>query len=1014
MRILLSAVSLFLPLVTLAAEPALPGFDFVPNQKQWPARVRYSTEVPGGRLFLENSAFTYSLREPLSDHDAHANKPVRGHAFRMQLVGAAKTPRISPEAKRASYQNFFLGNDPQQWAGNVPVFGQLRYQQVYPGIDLVWHTAASGQLEYDYEVAPKANPRLIRMRYEGLDKVELQNGELRLHTSLGTQTEQAPVAYQLNAGGRQEPVACRFVLRNGEVSFELTGSYDPTRKLIIDPSLIFCTYSGTSGGMSANCATSDALGNVYTSGYLISTPYPVTVGAFQTTGRFNNVGISKYSPDGRTLLYSTYMGGRTSNGTEYPLKLVVNAAGEIHLLALTSSSDFPVTPTGFRRTLNGGQDMTVTRFNASGSALLGSTFIGGSSSEAGSLSSVPGAMTLDAAGNVLVGGTTFSMDFPTQSAFQANYGGNSDGFVTKLNPTLSALVWSTFLGGSNNDQVNDLRVAANGSVYVCGQTSSANFPTTPGVINRTLSGTDGFLANISATGNVLQASTLLGSPGFDSGHYLDFNSQGQVCVAGETAGTGYPITGGVYSYTAAPGQSVFLHCLSPNLTSTIFSTRISGLGQNSSGVTTFAIDECDRIMFSAYANAQQVAAPVTSDALYGTTRSIYLSVLGPQASSLIYGSFMGSINAFSTHLHPAAASSINKQGVLTHIECTTARDHPTTPGVYAFTSRAVGNDGAIFRFNLSSNTIADFAARVAPVAPGCSPLPVQFVNNSVGASSYQWDFRDGTTAVTTNPQHTFTNPGTYQVQLIAIRSVACGRPRDTATVTVTVLPKPADELRNVLLGCNQTISLDAGVAAPEYQWSTGERTRTIQGIRAPGVYSVRPIFPGVCPYFIQFTVVRDPSTFPPDEVRTVQLDCAQPLTLDAGVAAPDYEWSTGERTRTIQRVSQPGRYSVRPLFPDGCPYTINFDVVRDPTLLNLPNVITPNKDGLNDFLVLPATVQGSTVAIYNRWGRQVFQSSTYANDWQGEGQAAGIYYYHVTPRTGCLEAPLKGWVEIVR
>ncbi len=172
MRILLTGVSLLLPFLALAAEPTPPGFDFVPNQRQWPAHVRYSTEVPGGRLFLENSSFTYTLREPVADHDAPTTKPVRAHAFRMQLVGAAKNPQVRPEARRANYQNFFLGNAPQLWAGNVPVFGQLRYQQVYPGIDLVWHTAASGQLEYDYEVAPQANPRLIRMHYEGLDRLE--------------------------------------------------------------------------------------------------------------------------------------------------------------------------------------------------------------------------------------------------------------------------------------------------------------------------------------------------------------------------------------------------------------------------------------------------------------------------------------------------------------------------------------------------------------------------------------------------------------------------------------------------------------------------------------------------------------------------------------------------------------------------------------------------------------------------------------------------------------------------
>ncbi|GAA4015987.1 hypothetical protein GCM10022408_31770 [Hymenobacter fastidiosus] len=950
---LLFTLSLLLGTTLLAAATPGPGFDFVPNQRQWPAPVRFSTLIPGGRLFFENSRFTYSIVAGNPEQPATPSQPVQGHAFRMQLVGARPAPAITGEGKRQSYHNYFLGNDPQHWAAKVPTFGQLRYRQIYAGIDMVWHTQ-SEQLEYDFEVAPGADPKAIRMRYEGLDKLTLYNGQLQLHTSVGVQTEQAPVAYQLGPDGQRELVACRFRQWGPqEVGFEVTGSYDRKRPLILDPALIFCTYSGSSGGLSANCAASDGNGNVYSAGLVLGTPFPTTMGAFQRTGQTGNMGISKYSPNGSAMLYSTFLGGNSSSGgySEYPLKLVVNSAGEIFMLGITSSTNFPVTTNAYQGGLRGSQNMCLTRFTADGAALIGSTYLGGSSREGGDLSSIPAALTFDGSGNVIVGGTTSSRDFPVLNALQSTSPGgggfSTDGFVTKLNPTLSALVWSTYLGGNGNDQVHDIRVAGNGSLFVCGQTESFNFPTSATALNRfSLGGIDGFITNLSSTGNTLLASTYLGTSGTESARFLDFDSQGRVCVAGESTGS-YPVTTGTLSSSGSAGtQSAFVHCLNAQLSTTAFSTRFAtgfpnNFGSSISGVTAFALTDCDQLMFSAYATPNQTL-PTSADAFSKTFRSVYLCSLNPGAQSLSYGSFFGSSQAFSTHLHAAAASQITRSGILTHIECTTASDYPTSPGVIAPTKQGFSNDGAIFKFSVNGALVPDFNASVAPVVAACAPYTVRFNNTSVGAKSYRWLFGDGAADTARAPQHLYQRAGTYQVQLIINRpSAACGPTADTARTTVTVRPVPADIERTLLLDCNAD------------------------------------------------------------------------LTLDAGVDAPAYEWSTGEKTRTIPRINRPGKYTVRILDPASCPYQISFEVVRDLQKVQLPNIITPDGDKLNETFVFPSAVAGSSLKVFTRWGSLVYQNAAYANDWRGEGLPNGIYFYEVGSLSVCVGV-LKGWLEIAR
>jgi hypothetical protein len=850
----------------------------------------------------------------------------------VHLVGAASQATAEGQQPQQGYHNYFIGNDPRQWAGEVPLFGTVRMRQVYPGIQLVWHST-QGHLEYDYELAPGTRPDIIRMRYEGLDGIGLKEGRLMLRTSLGTLTEQAPVAWQTTRTGERLPVPCRFQLKGNEVSFVFPDGYNTALPLTIDPTVVFATYGGSVSGMSANASALDVNGNVYFGGQSFGPSYPATIGAYQTTGHNGNMVLSKLSPDGRRLIYATFLGG---SGSEYPLDILVSPLGELHVLGTTISTNFPVTANAYDRSYNGVRDLTITRFSQSGGSLIGSTLLGGTQEEAGNLSVIPGTLRLDVAGNVLVGTTTSSIDFPVLNGIKATkpLTDGTDGVVSKLSPTLSTLLWSTYLGGNGYDEVDDVRVAPNGSIYVCGRTASINFPTTAGALQRNFQGaSDGFIMRLSPDGRSLMASSFLGTSNSDLARYIDFDATGKVYVAGGSQGM-YPVSNGAFSSPYNSLGNLFVHCLDANLSQTIFSSR---LGTGTMYPAGFTVGYCNSLYLAAY--AFNSTAPTTPDAVDRTARGLYACTLSAGATSLAYGTYYGTFNAQGQHQHPAAANEISPAGTLVYIECTTATTYPVTPNAYALQRASGSNDGAILKFNFTEAT--NFRVASSPVAPNCAPLLVQFANATVGATSYRWNFGDGSpTDTARTPRHLYTRPGTYTAQLVAYRTLPCGIIADSVRVMVQINPNVGPvPPQQVYLNCNGSVELTSS---------------------------------------------------------------ASPAT--------QFLWSTGSKERVLS-VQQPGRYTLSRSAADTCFAPLEFEVLAPPPLF-LPNIITANGDNLNRVFTVPANLLGSRMRIFNRWGRLVYQTEGYCNDWTGEDQAAGMYYYELKPRD-CATVH-KGWFEVMR
>lgn len=506
-----------------AAYGALP-LSFELNQGQNDEQVKFLARSAGYVLFLTTTEAVMALDNPAAHSRGKANREARLRIdgsesvarpprpiVRMKLAGANPTPRVEGLEQLATVNNYFSGPDPAQWRANVPSYSRVRYAQVYPGIDMVYY-GTQRQLEYDFVVAPGSNPDLIQMTFGGIKDLEINRlGDLVLHTAQGDISQSKPVAYQ-EANGLKEEVAVSYVPNGvGAIGFQL-GAYDLSRPLIIDPVLIYSTYLGGSGFDQGYAIAVDSLGNAYVTGTTAASDFPTTPGAFQTNYGGGDAFVAKLNPAGSALIYSTYITGATGTA------IAVDSLGSAYITGEAGPPAFPTTPGAFR-TVPMGFDTFITKLNAAGSALVYSARFGGNFDDFGR------GIALDGAGNAYITGWTVcratTCTYPTVNAFQPQYaGGNNDAFVTKINSTGSALVYSTYLGGGailngTEDWGEAIAIDSAGSAYVTGYTYSPDFPVTAGAFDTSRGGLDAFVTKFAPNGTSLVYSTFLGGAGSD-------------------------------------------------------------------------------------------------------------------------------------------------------------------------------------------------------------------------------------------------------------------------------------------------------------------------------------------------------------------------------------------------------------------------------------------------------------------------------------------------------------------
>lgn len=448
----------------------------------------------------------------------------------MRFVGANARAKMVGLSELEAKSNYYLGSDPAKWRTGISHYEKVQCKDIYPGIDLFFY-GNRNQLEFDFVISPGASPEVVRLTFEGAESIRVdENGDLVLHTSDREVKLQAPTTYQVRDGQRNAIAARYGITGENEVSLQV-AAYDKSSALVVDPVLSYSTYLGGSDeDFGLNIATDNA-GNAYVSGYTVSTDFPLTGRSLLNSNQGGvDAFVSKFGPTG-TLLYSTYMGG---NSDDFGLGITADSWGNIYVTGQTLSTDFPL-KNALQSSSGGGSDAFVTKLSRSGD-LVYSTYLGGSSDDIGTF------IAVDPIGNAYITGQTFSTDFPTKNALQPANAGGSDAFITKLNPSGSELVYSTYLGGSgNDDEAYGIAIDQFRNAYVSGYTNSGDFPTKNALQPYPAGGYDAFVTKLNSSGSALVYSTYLGGSSDENGLEVAVDRLGNVYLTGSTCSNDFPV-----------------------------------------------------------------------------------------------------------------------------------------------------------------------------------------------------------------------------------------------------------------------------------------------------------------------------------------------------------------------------------------------------------------------------------------------------------------------------------------
>ncbi len=614
-------------------------------------------------------------------------------------------------------------------------YGQVRYAGLYEGIDAVFYGTGQ-QLEYDFEVAPGADPSEVWVRFEGQESMEVsEEGDLVLHLRGGEIREQRAEVYQEGEKGNKQKVEAQYVLGpDGQVGFAV-DAFDRTKTLTIDPAIVYSDYLGGGLFTLASGLAVDAAGAAYVTGGTESPAFPVTGAAFDASyNGGTDVFVTKLSSDGSSAVYSTFLGGP---GEDEGLSIAVDGSGRAYVVGLASSG-YPVSHLAVDQTCIG-VDGFVTKLNPSGSSLIYSTFLGGSGDD------VCEGVAVDGSGAAYVTGFTSSSDFPwTGNAFDRTYNGVCDAFVTKLSGEGTTYVYSTYLGGSDEDDGWDIKVDGSGSAYVVGSTRSANFPTTASAFDSSYDGgtSDGFVARVRSDGAALAYSSFLGGAGDDAAYGIAVDAGHSVYVTGRTYSADFPTTGGAFDMTLHGTSDGFVTKL--NLTNgapPIYSTLLGGATDD--GSFGIAVDAGGNAYVSGWTESADF--PVTQgvyDSSLEGTRDAFVTKLNPNGATLSYSTLLGGGD-----WDVGGLIGLDGSGAAYVAGTTRSADFPVTSGVYD-TAFNLFYDNFVTKLNADASSLvyssylggADFniAAGIAIDATGSA-------------------YVTGTTAAITFP----TTPGAY-------------------------------------------------------------------------------------------------------------------------------------------------------------------------------------------------------------------------------------------------------------
>ncbi len=658
------------------AEPRVASFRpplaFEPNVGQTADAVRFVARADVGNVYLTPAEAVVVTR---------GEKPT---AVRMRWDGARPDPAIDAGPRLAGTSSYFSGSDASAWRAGVPRHASVTYRELYAGIDLVCR-GNPDRLEYDFVVAPGASPNRIGLAFSGHESISVDPaGDLVLGTGGGEMRHAKPVAFQDGPEGRDAVAAAWRLRDDGTAGFDV-GTFDRSRPLVVDPTVLWCSYLGGAAHDSGEAIAVGPDGSVYVAGYTDSvSDFPTTAGALREdhagAGGWDSF-VTRFTADGSDVLFSTYVGG---GGQEFTLGIAVDDLGDSYLVGETYAvSQFPVTPGAFQTTYGGGvSDLFVAKLSADGTALRWATFLGGTGEDGGAAPDHFYRRADVAVGpgrSVYVCGTTTSADFPTQSAAQGTVGGSADAVLARIAADGASLHFSTYLGGSQIEIGYGLATDPAGDVLVTGVSASSNFPS----LNPLQSDAgleDAFLAKYSQSG-AMQWSTLLGGPDYDDAVDVATDASGAAYVVG-TSGPGFPTTPGAFRTSSGVLSASFVTKVNAAGNQVVWSTLLFP----NSGVNGVAVDAQGRTHAVGVA-AEGIPSVEPVQPAGGGGSDAFLTVLAPDGGSLVWSTPFGGSGR-------DEANAVDVRGGALHVTGTTFPNagsvpFPATDG--AFQSVAGGN-----------------------------------------------------------------------------------------------------------------------------------------------------------------------------------------------------------------------------------------------------------------------------------------------------------------------------------
>lgn len=1065
-------VSVSSPLV-LAQADALPSgifrSTFLANEGQWPSAILFRGRSASANVSFLRDGLSFSLVKPEEDHEHEpGHRPEKDHhaepdflVWNMAFAGADPGMRVTGQHGTPSVTNYLSGADRSDRVVHPMEYERIDYLGVYPGIDAQFRMVGL-DLKYDFVVHPGGDPASIRNNYTGIEGLALSaNGDLVIRTPYGEQKQHAPLCWQVIDGVKRLVDVDFALINDSTYGFRVNSGYDRAHDLIIDPlfEMAWASYTAALGGSNninycfANAM--DAQGNVYLTGMVDGT-FPVTPGAYSGPGNVQpEIFVAKFSADGSTLIYSTYLPGSSS---EFGTSIAVDELGRAYItgvvdLNITGLTDYPSTPNAYQPVHAPGADAILTVLEPDGDALAYSTFLGGQSSEAGYC------VALGPTGIAYVTGTTTYIGFPEVAA--TNYvQGDKDIFVAKFDISQSgaaSLLYSVRIGAGpfNFCSAHGIAVDDAGNAFVTGSVGvgfgSSSFPVTPGAFSTTYeSGMDGGCAYLLKLGSALPVSleyaTYLG-PGMGASVDADATS-GEAYVVGTTATTTFPITAGALQTANAGGSGdAFVLKMDADGSALLYSTFLGGPAQDQG--TDIAVNSIGEAYVTGISRGDFPTSPGAFQETHAGFFSNDIWLVQLNADGTAYGcggsTFIGGTEdeyygSFYDYLAPSIDLMDNggMQDTVSIAATTHSQDFPTTPGAFEEDKvNGIADQPVFFKMTCVGMAQAPVADFDAIPDPSCTSPSVDFTDASAfGATTWSWTFTEGVPPTSTDqdPQDiVFPGPGTYAVTLIACNDIGC----DTITQQVTIDPivPPVVEIGNDTMLCQGgAVVLDAGAGFASYAWwlngdvlpenssgitalSDGEYVVLVQDANGcAGSDTVAVTFLSMPVPVLSYIVEASPCGL-------------SAVRFEAGVGADHYDWDLGDGTQAtgatiIHTYDSAGIYVVTLTVGSGpCDSTATM-IVDVPagggfpnTLGLIPNVFSPNGDGHNDlFLPLGAHESGcAELVIMSRWGQIVLHRTDAGKGWDGTNESGdpvpdGTYYYMLTSRAN----ETTGYVQLLR